>query len=237
MKKYLLLIIIIILSCLLLKYIIKEDYTNNSNVAIYMWGFKPNEKKSIPKECINNNKKYFNPKIINESHIIDLIKNNSHIFNNWNNIPKWIMKADLGRLIYIYYNGGVYLDIDCNINKNFKEYLNDNLVLFIENNNVNINKLGPREIKDPEHSLRIANYAFGTNIKKHPFLKDTINECIKRLKILLSEDKKKYTNEDILWVCGPDVITTIYHKNKNKYNNILLLDTSYLQNLNYGSWR
>ena len=111
------------------------------------------------------------------------------------------------------------------------------MVLFTEYENADINTLGPREIKKPEYSLRVANYGFGTHIKKHPFLKDTINECIKRLNIILNEKLDDYTHQDILWTCGPDVVTTVYHKNKNKYPDLKLLDISYLHNLNYASWQ
>ena len=44
------------------------------------------------------------------------------------------------------------------------------------------------------------------------------------------------SHTDILWVCGPDTITTIFHKSKKKYDDILLLDNSYLNHKRYGSW-
>ena len=70
------------------------------------------------------------------------------------------------------------------------------------------------------------------------FLKEVIEECINRLnKLLIIENRRVLNNEDILWVCGPDVITTIYHESKNKYNDIFLYDTTFLNHKCNGSWR
>jgi hypothetical protein len=89
--------------------------------------------------------------------------------------------------------------------------------------------LGPREKK---YNLRVANYAFASEAK-HPFLREVILECIRRLKLLSL--LKKVSHADILWVCGPDVITTVYHE--TRYNDVMLLDTTYLNHLMAGSWR
>lgn len=58
----------------------------------------------------------------------------------------------------------MYFDIDCFMSKQLDKHNNnkDNILLFIEHKNVNINNLGPRECKNKENSLRIANYCFGS---------------------------------------------------------------------------
>ena len=215
------------------------------NNIIYLWRFKPNEKKYFPQDVVINNLKYIaNYKIINNpSIIVNFIINNNNIFPDlleiYNKIPHWVIKTDVGRLLAVYLNGGLYVDSDCFIKKKLDKH-NDthNIILFIENKCKSVNELGKRECKNPENLVRIANFCFGSKTKNNPFLKEVIEECINRLKkLLIIEKKTNFSHEDILWVCGPDVITTIYHKSKNKYNDIFLYDNTYLNHKCNSSWR
>jgi mannosyltransferase OCH1-like enzyme len=211
---------------------------------IYLWGFKPNVKNCIPQDLILNNLKYIEKyKIIWPYIIKNLIINNNNIFPNliqlYNRIPHWIIKTDIGRLLAVYLNGGLYADTDCFIKKQLNQHTeNDNIILFIEHKCNSVNDLGKRECKNPQNLVRIANFCFGCKTKNHPFLKEVIQECIYRLNKLINIEKKRvFNHEDILWVCGPDVITTIYHRSKNKYNDIFLYDNTYLNHKCNGSWR
>ena len=115
--------------------------------------------------------------------------------------------------------------------------INYDTILFTEFILDNTNKLGPREIKDKAHKLRVANYAMGSRIKKNKFFKKCIEECMRRLKIIKKEGND-ISNQDVLWVCGPDVITTVYHQeNLENKKNIQLLPEKIVQNENFGSWR
>jgi mannosyltransferase OCH1-like enzyme len=215
------------------------------NNIIYLWKFKPNEKKYFPKDVIDNNIKYIeNYKIINNPAIIEnfIINNNSifpELLDLYKIIPHWVIKTDLGRLITIYLNGGLYADADCFIQKQIDKHNDtDNIILFTEHICNSVNKLGKRECKNPENVLRIANFCFGSKTIKHPFFKEVIEECQCRLKQLLIHEKITNLNHaDILWVCGPDVITTIYHRSKNNYNDIFLYDNTFLNHTCSGSWR
>lgn len=206
----------------------------------YFWNFKPDEKKSIPLKCIKFNKKYIeNFKIITPDCIIPLLKTFDKLSALWEKIPNryWVVKADISRLLYIYHYGGIYLDVDCVLMKNFldsESTTKNDLFLFIEYI-VNVKELGPRECKNPDNSVRIANYAFYSKTKKNKFLEICIKECIKRLEYLIESNLETWDNHDILWVCGPDVITTMYHKYKD--DKIKLLNQSYIKHLQYGSWR
>jgi mannosyltransferase OCH1-like enzyme len=207
-----------------------------------MWRFKPNEKKRFPMDVINNNKKFIeNYKIVTPSIVEDLIKEPTFmdLYELYHIIPNWVTQSDLGRLLIIYFYGGIYSDADCFICKKLNQHSqNHQLVLFTENICNSINELGKRECKNPDNLLRVANYCFGSVIPKHPFLKEVINECLLRLKqLLIIENKTTLTHEDILWVCGPDVITTIYHKSKHFYSDIFLYDQSFLLHKCNGSWR
>lgn len=221
---------------------LKENLIYNMNI-IYLWGFKPNVKKHIPQDVIYNNLKYIENYKIIRPYIINYFITNNNEFPNllqlYNKIPRWVVKTDIGRLIAIYLNGGLYADTDCFIKKQLnKDTENDNIILFIEKICKNVNELGKRECKNPENLVRIANYCIGSKKKNHPFLKEVIEECINRLQMLLYiEKKREFNTEDILWVCGPDVITTIYHKSKHKYDDIFLYDTTFLNHKCNGSWR
>lgn len=210
------------------------------SIINYMWNMKPNEKNHPDMKIIESNSKYLqNYKILQPTDINPLVqKYSEELFNLWNQIPSkyWVIKADLGRLLYIYYNGDYYLDIDCIIKKNFITDNKYNIFLFTEIIVNSVKQLGPRECKNPENVLRVANYAFGSKIKEHPFIKNVIDECINRLKFLFNLNQSIWSIRDILWVCGPDVITTIYHKLKNNHHDIFLHDQSYLNHLSFKSW-
>ena len=210
----------------------------NNATANYMWAFKPGEQIPIPMTCIDNNKNFFDTtNIVAPADIHLLTKHYPDLDQLWNKIPHWIIKADLGRLLYIYFYGNFYFDVDCKIIKNIPVHSASFMILFTEIILKNVNRLGPRECKNPENVLRVANYAFGTNVIKHPFLNEVILECISRLESLVNAKLSKLSQQDILWVCGPDVITTIYHKFKDAHPDLILLDTSYLSHLCHGSWR
>ncbi len=210
----------------------------NDCTANYMWNFKPGEKAPIPTACIDHNRSFFGKtNIVSPADIELLASHYPGLVELWHRIPHWIIKADLGRLLYIYFNGNFYFDVDCKIRKQIPVSSDGFMVLFTETILKNVNKLGPRECKNPENVLRVANYAFGTNVVKHPFLNDVILECIKRLGILIDSNSSELSQQDILWVCGPDVITTIYHESGQSHSDLVLLDTSYLSHLCHGSWR
>uniref|UniRef100_A0A6C0BA42 Glycosyltransferase n=1 Tax=viral metagenome TaxID=1070528 RepID=A0A6C0BA42_9ZZZZ len=202
----------------------------------YMWNFKPNERHPFPKDAIDTNSKYISNYLIHTPDNINiLIKNNifPELEELYYQIPHWVIHVDLLRLLIIYFNGGFYCDADCFIQKKWKT---TSMVVFTEYICKSVNELGLRECKNPENVVRIANYCFGTNTLHHPFLKEVIEECIVRLKYIISEKNIKISRKDILWICGPDVITTVYHRSKHKYD-ISLYDKTYLQHMQYASWR
>jgi mannosyltransferase OCH1-like enzyme len=207
------------------------------NYIYYMWNFKPNERHPFPQDVIDNNKKYVPIwSVVTPSNSYNLV--NTPIFPEleqlYSQIPHWVIQADLVRLLLVYFNGGIYCDADCFIRKKWNT--DSPIILFTERICKSVYQLGPKECKNPENVLRIANYCFGAITVHHPFIKEVIEECIHRLKQLLSEKNTKLSQYDVLWVCGPDVITTIYHRSKHKYD-IMLYDTSYLQHKQYSSWR
>lgn len=231
-----------------------EIYNNIVNcqkgTVNYMWNFKPNERKQIPNNVITHNKQFYDESnIINPKDIEALLDLNEFpdLKQLYNLLPHWVSKADLGRLIYIYYNGGFYIDADCFINRQI-DLNGNNVVVFVEKKVKSIDMVSSDESKlNPDNVSRMANFCFGTTIKKHPFFKDVINECLKRIKFRYIEkgsnhltknnyDEKTLRQKEILWVCGPDVITCVYHNIKHNCNDILSLSSDYLQHNIQHSW-
>ena len=207
-----------------------------------MWKFKPKETNDIPSDIITHNSKFIKAhNIVTPFALENIIQDTDSLdlAELYSKIPYWVTKTDLGRLLVIYCNGGVYSDVDCFINKDFRDSMgNASLALFTESVCNSVDELGPRECKNPENVLRIANYFFASKTKNHPFIKEVIDECLSRLhQLLVDENKTSLNHTDVLYVCGPDVITTVYHKSKSKYKDIKLFDTTYLQHKAYGSWR
>ena len=207
--------------------------------AVYMWNINPNEHKPVPMKNIFKNQEYFHYRIVNRSILENAVHEyaDKKLLNLWVKIPWWIVKADLGRLIYVYLNGGFYFDVDCLVKKNFYNEVGESMVLFIEKGLSSTEKLGPREQKTEDRKLRIANYAFGTNHKKHQFIKQCIDECVLRLEIIFKEKLKEISEIDIVWLCGPDVVTSVYHDNKQNFSDIILLEKDYIKHQSFSGWR
>ena len=192
---------------------------------MYMWNMNPNETRLPNEKVFQHNAKYLpNYKLIGPADIEPLLALFPDIQRQWDAIPHWVIKADIARLLYIYVNGGVYLDCDCLV----QQALPKEPWVCVEKV-VPVHMLGPKESKHPAHAVRIANYAFGFP-KHHPLLKEALEECARRL------PEADATAENILWVCGPDVITTVYHRHEEK-SKIALLNPSYIKHLAVGSWR
>jgi len=192
---------------------------------MYIWNMNPKETR-VPNEKVFQHNAHFLPsyKVLGPKDIEPLLPLFPDIQKQWDTIPHWVIKADIARLLYIYQNGGVYLDCDCLI----QQLLPKEPWVCVEKI-VPVHMLGPKESKHPSHSMRIANYAFGFP-KHHSLLKEALDECAIRL------PQADTTAENILWVCGPDVITTVYHRHQEK-KNIALLNHKYIQHLAVGSWR
>jgi mannosyltransferase OCH1-like enzyme len=190
----------------------------------YIWNMNPKETRK-PNETIFKMNQRFIPeyKVLGPTDIEPLLDFFPEIKKKWSLIPHWVIQADIARLLYIYEYGGIYLDCDCIIEKPLPE-----IPWVCLEKTVSVHTLGPKESTKPEHAMRIANYAFGFP-KHHPFVKEALDECSRRLCL-----HRPVSHSDILWCCGPDVITTVYHASKEK---ITLLNSSYLKHLAVGSWR
>ncbi len=214
--------------------------------VFYLWNFKPGETQTVPRTIIQNNQKYTDSYTIITKYDFDIFLKKENLFQEFpklqnviSQIPKWIILTDLARLLLIYCYSGLYCDVDCILQKPLLFAKNPNKVYTFEEKVVpSTTWLGPREKKQNKYRRRIANYCFGTDVVRHAFFKKLIEECISRFEILLQEggNPAQWTLHDIFWCCGPDVITTLYHDEKDQ-TIFHLYDQSYVKHLQYGSWK
>jgi mannosyltransferase OCH1-like enzyme len=89
--------------------------------------------------AIENTKKYcpgWKLKIFSNEEQEEFVKQTfPEYFYIYDNLKLGVAKADLFRLMYIYKNGGLYIDIKSTINKDINKYLKDtdDFVFFIKN--------------------------------------------------------------------------------------------------------
>jgi mannosyltransferase OCH1-like enzyme len=193
-----------------------------------MWGLW--DSSDIPSRYLKNQEK--NQEILKGSNKIthgkkdieDLVLKYSHEFDPefssiYNSIKRNVTKADIGRYLLIYYYGGVYLDNDVDIKTAFsmsdlKTYKNG---VWYTEAIVDVKDLDSREEKIPN---RYANYIIASLYPRNQILLDIIKESSKRIKTL--KDSVNWTDNDVLWSAGPDVVTSIL--THTKHNNFIIYD-------------
>ncbi len=158
-------------------------------------------------------------------------------------IRRKVVLADISRYYLMWREGGFYLDLDVRVNQNLSDIVisslknNENIILFTEHDDCNPMYMGKRENKNYRH--RIYNCMFWSR-EKNEFWKECIDLTIKRCKMLIAENSE-ITDEDVIWVSGPDVITTVYNQNYRDDTGIRVYDgvksREILTHLNGGTWR
>ena len=123
---------------------------------------------------------------------------NNGFLNTYNQVPRAVTQTDLARLLAVYFEGGLYIDVDVVVRGSVIAAANG--TWFVEKI-VSVNKLSEREALVPR---RIANYAFAAPARC-PLLRLMLEEAMRRCKQL---EGKRWTDADVTWV-GPDVVTTI----------------------------
>jgi len=236
-----------------------------------MWGMRPGETQPMPEAALHHNAPLFEASaVVNPAEVERLALGGAGIpglAELWPRIPRWVIRADLGRLLFVYAHGGFYCDVDCELQRPLPPLSplsplsplpspplpsgeQPACAVVIVECHVLLDTLGPRECKDPAHTLRVANFAFGASAPRNPFIRAVLDECVRRLAELLddAEADGDVSDLDIIWVCGPDVITTVYHRRAHVLGMlglsaqeanaaVLLLDKSAAQHKAHGAWR
>lgn len=119
--------------------------------------------------------------------------------------------ADITRYYLMMHQGGFYLDLDVRVKDNLSPLIDRCLedgvqvLLFTEHDNCDPKTMGHRENK--LYTRRIYNCMFWS-APNHPIWE----ECVKLAKDRCGslKDLEEWSNEDVLWASGPDVITTVF---------------------------
>ena len=149
-----------------------------------------------------------------------------------------IMKYDIMRYLIVYHCGGTYLDADVVLKKPLAN-ITANECFFIENivppsrNNPGYHEpIRKGVLEDP---IRIANYAFSSK-PKNPIFLEFLAE-IRRRMFIQRAPKRDY---DVLYLTGPDVVTTIIHAVKKTLSiNVIskLMSNGIIEHTCAGAWK
>lgn len=155
-----------------------------------------------------------------------------------------IQKVDFIRIAFLFIYGGFYMDLDILCLKPLDELRNRTLVLGEEKT---ISE-AEQQALGLKNSLRIANYMFG-GVAGHPFW----SLLLENMAALSTQEIN--TQQELLDITGPGLVTDLYHEYSGSYPDITLLrNTSrecihpnhddischfgeYAAHLHVGSWR
>lgn len=156
---------------------------------------------------------------------------------------KNVQRTDILRVMLVYLYGGFYLDMDIFCLRPLDDLLNEELVLGVE-------KILPQQECEQlghRYPLRIANYMFGSR-PLHAFWPDFLAAALDRAGEAIT------CESDVLETTGPGLLTDVYHKHAEKYQELKLLHNAshpcpvacgpaschfgdYARHLHFGAWR
>lgn len=123
-----------------------------------------------------------------------------------------VQRADFLRLALVYGLGGFYMDMDMYPLKALDSLLSNSLVLAEE---MTVNEETQKAL-NLRYRMRIANYMFGGEAR-HPFLRALMDAMAERSSLKVS------SQQEILDVTGPGLLTDTYWDNTGTYPDITLL--------------
>lgn len=158
--------------------------------------------------------------------------------------PRPVLKADLFRLLAVWRLGGFYLDTDFLLNGNTPlDPLCEHHAVFAYEHVVSSREFElryPQWMRTGEQTHTLANYAFGAEAGHH-FIRAILDEVVIRTRTLEAEN---VTDLDVLHATGPDAVTTVYYREKERWTDVVLLENReeaglghYGVHLVNGGWR
>jgi len=163
----------------------------------------------------------------NPGNIADLLSSNraSLWLALFGSYQHFIQKCDLARYILMYFQGGVYADMDIEVKQELvviqKRYPTAKVFLGTERilpQPYAAAMLGHRIRNGTrEHSTRVANYWMMSLVARHPFWSHVMDIAQKRSDLPVVEDY------DVIYTTGPDLLTEAYHTYDNEAREIALL--------------
>lgn len=134
------------------------------------------------------------------------------LLNIWNQL-QGIQRADIGRYLILYVNGGMYADTDIIFNKNF-----------FDNADIEEDKIyfAPSVKIFPWENLTMTNYLIYAPKARMGFFKELVRECIERVR----KTKNVYFLDYVPYTTGRVVVTDM----AEKYKNVIILDENKVLN-------
>lgn len=165
------------------------------------------------KRRIQDNHPFWNIRLYNEEDASRILRTYMpEYIEPYNQFQHNVQKADFLRIALVYLYGGFYMDLDMLILKPLDDLKEQSLVL-AEEKTIGMEE---QEALNLKHRLRIANYMFG-GIPKHPFLLKMMNEMAQRASLAIR------SQQDILDITGPGLLTDTYWDTYLKFPDIILL--------------
>jgi len=150
----------------------------------------------------------------------------------WHALPRGVCQADIARYFIALHVGGIYLDADaellCALPSGQWQ-----LLLLVEQKVPDARYLGKREAP---HLVRMAQFMFAT-APGHPFWNCVLELSLGRCRELLTQGAE-WSDSDVLWATGPDVVTTVFHERFNFDSSVQVrLARDFARHACQGAWR
>ena len=159
-------------------------------------------------------------------------------------LKRKVLIADLARYYLMWQRGGLYLDLDVLVKQDMRPLIqsliqrNVDVLLFTEHDACPTVMLGPRE--NPAHTKRIYNCMFWSR-PNHPIWKRCFDLALERCRALSAEDDRTWSDTDVIWATGPDVITTVWNESFADDPQVCVMSNEdtvrYLVHTHAGTWR
>ena len=159
-------------------------------------------------------------------------------------LKRKVLIADLARYYLMWQRGGLYLDLDVLVKQDMRPLIqsfiqrNVDVVLFTEHDACPTVMLGPRE--NPAHTKRIYNCMFWSR-PNHPIWKRCFDLALERCRALSAEGDRAWSDTDVIWATGPDVITTVWNESFVDDPQVCVMSNEdtvrYMVHTHAGTWR
>ena len=159
-------------------------------------------------------------------------------------LERTVLIADLARYYLMWRRGGLYLDLDVLVKQDMRPLIDElvasdvHALLFTEHDACPTAMLGPRE--NPAHTKRIYNCMFWSR-PNHPIWKRCFDLALERCRALSAEGDSTWSDTDVIWATGPDVVTTVWNESFSDDPHVRVMSNEntvrYLVHTHAGTWR
>ena len=158
-------------------------------------------------------------------------------------LPTAIQRCDLARPLLLEKYGGIYSDLDvhpyrdldwlCGLYPHANVLLIEEVTLTRGSSVRRGNRFAIRQ-GQPELRLRVANF-WMASVAGHPFWQEVMELVEERSHLAIQHDY------DVIYTTGPDVISEVYHRTFQKYDDLALVPRAiarrFFRHRTHGSWR